>query len=222
VVTLSRLSLRAFLVCRDSRLLAGSGHGRVPVHLPVQVVVGQVVTARRPRAAPTTRSCAVSKGCLADRSRPSPGCPPSGADDAIGRSGLGSPIAALPLVPRRTADGSQHDDRADGNEPGQQAEEDADCSVEPAIGDDCRREIDRGEQFEADPEERRENGRGDEAAPWHLPGQQEVHCPPEESRRASVQDQSVGHGSARVVSRPTDNALGDENPEQDGGPGEEA
>jgi len=45
-VTLSRFSLRAFLVCRDSRLQAGCGDGRVPVHVLVQVVVGQVVTVK--------------------------------------------------------------------------------------------------------------------------------------------------------------------------------
>jgi hypothetical protein len=98
---------------------------------------------------------------------------------------------------------------------------DADRAVEPAVGDDRRGEVHRGEQFQADPEQRRQQGRVDRAAPWHPSGQQEVHRPPEESCDARVGDQSLGNRAARADS-PADGTLGEQDAEQDASSGEEA
>jgi len=49
--------------------------------------------------------------------------------------------------------------RADGNEPGHEAEDETGRSAQPAAGDDRRGKAGRGEQLGADPEQRRKNGR---------------------------------------------------------------
>jgi hypothetical protein len=94
--------------------------------------------------------------------------------------------------------------------------------IEPAIGDDRRGEIRRGEQLKADPEERRQHGGSYEVAPWHPSGQEKGHCPPEEGGRARVSDQSLGHGAACSMDSLADDALADQDPEQDASPGEES
>src|SRR5213592_1221997 len=53
------------------------------------------------------------------------------------------------LLPHVAGHGAEHDDSGDGDEPGEEAEDDADRPVEPAVGGDRRGEVERGEHLEA-------------------------------------------------------------------------
>ena len=86
------------------------------------------------------------------------------------------------VFPHGPGDGAEDDDGCDGDEPGQQAEDDADLAVELAVGDDRGGEVDRGEPVEADSKQRGDDREPEQRFPGPASGQQEAHRPPQEQR----------------------------------------
>src|SRR3954451_14436967 len=87
------------------------------------------------------------------------------------------------LLPDLATDRADEDDRSDCDEPREQAEDDPDSAVDPAVRRDRRREVQGPEALERKPESSRDNGRAPKPRPRCLPGKQEVHRPPEEDER---------------------------------------
>src|SRR4051794_32934792 len=77
--------------------------------------------------------------------------------------------ALLPYVAGQRA---KHHDGSDRDEPGEQAEHDADLAVEPTVGGDGRGKIERGEPVQSEPEDCGHHGWQEQAAPGKLPEEQ--------------------------------------------------
>src|SRR5438034_9016980 len=98
------------------------------------------------------------------------------------RPHLGSP--ASPLLPNGTYHGTQHEDGADGNEPGDETEDHANGSVQLAVGDDRGGKVEMGEHSQPHPEDRSRNSGTEESPPGFPARQQEMNGPPEEQCQA--------------------------------------
>src|SRR5437764_3361003 len=125
------------------------------------------------------------------------------------------------LLPNGTDSGAENDDAANEDEPGQKGEDNTDGSVQLAVVDDHRREVDRGEDRQNEPEHGGGERRPDEQAPSDPSRQQEMHRPPEEARDDHEAEERVEHWARRPADRLPDRALGDQKPEQDADPGDE-
>src|SRR5947209_8982712 len=141
--------------------------------------------------------------------RPARPCRPlphgGGAGRGAYRTYVRTPMSSRPrvsLLPHVTHHGTQDDDGGHGDEPREDAEDDANRTVDPGVGRDRRREVERGEPLENGPQHRRHQSRKPKHAPWQPPTEQEAHRPPEEPRGDTEAEDDLDEQMSREGTRP--------------------